>query len=136
MRLTFPSVTMAITIAVAMAGPAAAGSSYETDVFFEGGRAHDPNGGTLLDFYGTVDSNGPGKCAKDRILFIHKTVDGPDPGPDTELGYTRSDSGGFWSFTIPASDVQPGTYYAKTPKHRLAGGGVCRADKSNEYLIT
>jgi hypothetical protein len=130
MRPTISTMTAAILAAGALAAPASADQAYDTEVSFDGG-APQSEGSNFIDFFGTVAAKGPSKCDRDRFVqvFVRDIQ-------DRKFGSTRSDSGGFWSLTKDGSQIQPGSYYARAPKLKLANGSVCRADRSDEFLLT
>jgi hypothetical protein len=128
-RAPGPALVLLATLA-ALCAPASAGQNYQTEVVLEGGSPQS-EGSNFIDLYGTVSAEGPSKCDRDRFIGVFVA----DSGPDLKLGSTRSDSGGFWSLTKDGSEIQPGEYYARAPKLRLANGSVCLADKSDFFLI-
>jgi hypothetical protein len=130
MRLRTPAsmVVAAVAAAGALATPASAGSTVETNAVFTGTAQDGPG---FYRLYGDVEVEGSQKCVPDRKVDLYRKAD----GPDTFIGRTRSDSFGVWSITIPSVLYEAGTYYVKVLKKTLKNGTVCLPDKSNEIEI-
>jgi hypothetical protein len=118
----------------AVAGTAGARSnSTATQVFIDGYTDHyyEPpkRAPDAVDLLGHVLSPKT-KCTIDRRLDVY-TV---EPGPNTKLGHTTSDTNGGWSFLIPAEDFNlDKIYYAVAPKRKLAHHKSCHADTSDPF---
>ena len=127
MRLRALAPVVAVVAAGALAAPAGAGNTVQTDAFFTN---NGNDGGGHFRFYGHVEVKGSQKCLRDRKVDFYRKVD----GPDTFIGRTRTDSFGVWSITIPLEVFSEGIAYVKVLKKTLKNGTVCLPAKSNEFM--
>ncbi len=118
-RITLIAVLAAALGAAALAGPAAAGKSYESTI-----KISDK----FPAFHGKVKSKAD-VCVSDRKVRLFKEKN----GDDKVLGKTRTNMKGKWKIR---KTEKPGVYYAKVNKGGSAAIGVtCDAAKSGTVVI-
>ena len=108
----------ALVGSVALAAPAGAAQRAATTVTIAG---------TNGDYFGTVSSPRPLKCAQNRKIFVYKQLGAEQvPSEDQQIGSDNaSNNGGVYEWSIGNSGFKHGKFYAlarRTPD--------CRRDTS------
>lgn len=134
MLLSVAASAALIAVAAAAAGAAPA-HKYSSAIVIDGLDAHyfTPIDGSkrapnAFTFYGRIESP-KGKCLPNRgvDLYFQRS------GADRKMGHTTSDSAGGWAQMTLLGDTDPGTYYAKLSRSKLANGSVCKAARTPDF---
>lgn len=123
-------IVASIVIAAALALPgAAAAKGSASDVTIEyWSNPFDER----IQIFGAIDSDSA-KCERGRKVSVYVS----DVGKDPLLGYTFSDSFGYWTLQFTSSDYPDTTsqvVYAEVEKEKR-GKTVCKADMSAAFTL-